>query len=123
MVPSATLLQMQPTWVQTALNALNVPFSGCVTTTFAAVNATPPPTGTCFALPRGVPAGAAAAPEAGPLAAVLADVDEDAPGATPASFASYGTAAVLHPASAPAPASPTPSSTPRLVALWSCWEC
>jgi len=45
-------------------------------------------------------------------------------GTTPASFAPYGTAAVLHPASVPpTPARPTPSSSPRLVGRGSSRGC
>jgi hypothetical protein len=56
-VPSATWLQMHPTWVQTALKALYSPLTGWVTTTLAAVNAIPPPTGISEALPSTVPIG------------------------------------------------------------------
>jgi hypothetical protein len=55
MVPLATALHRQPTWVQTALNALNCPLAGWVTTTFSAVKTVPPPTGTCDASPSSVP--------------------------------------------------------------------
>jgi hypothetical protein len=60
--------------------------------------------------------GWAAMPFAMPLP--LADgVVEPIPGAWPAPFASYGTAALLHADSTPAtPRTPAPSSTQRLVA-------
>src|SRR5262249_56412220 len=55
MVPFATLLQMQPTWVQTALNARSTPLAGWVTMTFWAMNTLPPPTGMSFTKPSRVP--------------------------------------------------------------------
>jgi hypothetical protein len=87
----------------------------------------PPPTGTSLAAPSSVPAGplrllALALLDgwlAMPLAGSLAPdgVVGVVPGAWPASFASYGTAAVLHAVSTPAtPRTPAPSSTQRLVA-------
>ena len=55
MVPLATASHRQPTWVQIALNALNCPLTGWVTTTLSAVKIVPPPTGTCDAWPSRVP--------------------------------------------------------------------
>ena len=55
MVPSATTLQVQPTCVQTALNALYWSLTGWVTTTFAAVKTMPPPTGIWDVVPSSVP--------------------------------------------------------------------
>src|SRR6185312_5358416 len=128
-VPSATWLHRHPTWVQTALKALNSPLAGWVTTTFAAVKTLPLPTGTSAAIPSRVPiwppflAPPFAEP---PLALALPDgwaampspvEDGAAAGAWPASLASKGTAAVLHAVSTPAaPRTPAPSSTQRLVA-------
>jgi hypothetical protein len=52
-----------------------------------------------------------------PPAMPLPEADGAVPGAWPASFASYGTGAVLHAVSTPAtPRTPAPSSTQRLVA-------
>src|ERR1700749_1417170 len=108
MVPSATWLQRHPTWVQTALKALKTPLDGWVTTTLAAVKTMPPPTGMSAASPSTVPP----EPDA---AAGLAATASAGPGAWPSSFASKGTAAVLHAvsrtAAPPAPASPAHSST------------
>src|SRR5580693_1417314 len=50
MVPLATLSTRHPRWVQTALNALNSPAVGWVTTTFSAENTFPPPTGISLVL-------------------------------------------------------------------------
>src|ERR1700722_10782320 len=50
MVPRATLSTRHPRWVQTALNALNSPAVGWVTTTFSAENTFPPPTGISLVL-------------------------------------------------------------------------
>src|SRR5215469_6051361 len=46
MVPLAIVATMQPWCVQTALNPLNVPATGCVSTTFGPSMILPPPTGT-----------------------------------------------------------------------------
>lgn len=71
--------------MHTALNALNCPADGCVTTTFAAENTFPPPAGTELASPSTLPplpppAAAAdeALPEAGvpPAAAAVAVVPD-----------------------------------------------
>ena len=48
--PSATEATTQPWWVHTALNALNAPAVGWVTTILRSVRMTPPPTGTLPAL-------------------------------------------------------------------------
>ena len=58
MKPFSTLVTVQPWWVQVALNALNWPADGCVTTNSAEALMTPPPTGTS-AFFTGVPLGAA----------------------------------------------------------------
>ena len=46
MTPLATEATVQPWWVHTAVNALNVPAVGCVTTIFWSARIVPPPTGT-----------------------------------------------------------------------------
>jgi hypothetical protein len=56
--PFSTLVTAQPWWVHVALNALNWPADGCVTTKSACALMTPPPTGTSAVL-TGVPLGAA----------------------------------------------------------------
>src|SRR6185312_14653165 len=73
MVPSATLLTMQPWCVQTAVNALNEPACGCVTTMFLPSMILPPPSGT-----SAVVASAAAAGPAPPELTVLVAVFEAA---------------------------------------------
>jgi hypothetical protein len=60
--PFCTLVRVQPWWVHVALNALNWPADGCVTTNSAEALMTPPPTGTS-AVFTGVPLGAAALDE------------------------------------------------------------
>ena len=45
MFPFRTSVTRQPWWVQTAVNALNVPACGWVTTTRLWSNTVPPPTG------------------------------------------------------------------------------
>jgi hypothetical protein len=55
MVPFTTLLQMHPTWVQTALNARSTPLAGWVTMTFWAMNTLPPPTGMSLTEPSRAP--------------------------------------------------------------------
>ena len=64
-LPSTTLVTVQPMWVHTALNALNWPADGCVTTNSPAALMTPPPTGTS-AVFTGVPLGAAPLDDAEP---------------------------------------------------------
>src|ERR1700760_3652063 len=74
-VPSATWLHRHPTWVQTALKALNSPLAGWVTTTLAAVKTFPLPTGMSLAVPSSLPVGAlllALLAEAAPASAVAA---------------------------------------------------
>src|ERR1700678_4336185 len=46
MVPPETVLTMQPWCVHTAVNALNEPACGCVTTMFGPSMIVPPPSGT-----------------------------------------------------------------------------
>ena len=58
MVPSATLLTVQPWWVQIAEKALKSPASGWVTTTFWSLKILPPPTGMSEVLASSSPAGA-----------------------------------------------------------------
>src|SRR5580704_8734904 len=53
MVPPATLSTRHCRWVQIALNALNSPAVGWVTTTFSAENTFPPPTGISLVLASG----------------------------------------------------------------------
>src|ERR1700722_4337977 len=55
MVPSATWLQRQPTWVQIALKALKTPLAGWVTTTLASVKTVPPPSGMSAVWPSTMP--------------------------------------------------------------------
>ena len=52
MVPPETVLTMQPWCVHTAVNALNEPASGCVTTMFLPSMILPPPSGTCVSYAR-----------------------------------------------------------------------
>src|SRR5580692_2294611 len=62
MVPLAMVATMQPWCVQTALNPLNVPATGCVTTTFGPSMILPPPTGTCAVVVSKLAGAALAAP-------------------------------------------------------------
>src|SRR5690348_5399885 len=117
MVPSATLLTMQPWCVQTAVNALNEPACGCVSTMFLPSMILPPPSGTSAvvasaaaaggALPVLAADGAAAPPE---VAALLV---AGAGPASPPLLASY----VVQPASAAAQVTPAPISSARRL----CW--
>ncbi len=102
--PFCTLVTAQPWWVQMALNALNSPADGCVTTKSAAGSINPPPTGTVEVL-TGVPLGAPEPPDDDAL-------DEPA---EPAADEVLGAAPVLggvvdppHAARAVAPATPAP---------------
>src|SRR5690242_12259924 len=70
MVPPETLLTMQPACVHTAVNALNVPASGCVITMFLPPMIVPPPTWTAEVLVSAAAAAGAAADDA-PAAAAL----------------------------------------------------
>ena len=72
--PFSTLVRVQPWWVHVALNALNWPADGCVTTNSADALMTPPPTGTSAVL-TGVPLGAAALDDPDEVAEPV-DVDE-----------------------------------------------
>src|ERR1700722_5367817 len=75
MVPSATWLQRQPTWVQIALKALKTPLAGWLTTTLASVKITPPPSGMSAVWPSTVapePAAGAAVPGAAVAAGAVA---------------------------------------------------
>src|ERR1700722_7846885 len=108
-----------------ALKALNSPLAGWVTTTFWGRKTLPPPTGMSVTWADSVPIAAPLPCAAGwpAIAGVLDAAGACWPEATPASSAPYGTAAVLQPASTPPiPAIPPPSSTPRRVARWSCWD-
>ena len=57
-MPLATLATGQLWCVQIELNALNVPFTGCVTTTCCGAKIFPPPTGISSVVPRMTFAGA-----------------------------------------------------------------
>jgi len=106
-------------WVHTALNALNWPAEGCVTTKSADALMTPPPTGTS-AVFTGVPLGAAAAEVADPVAepdvAEPEEVAEDVAAADAVVEDAAGVVGVVEPphaarAAAPAtPAPPTPAA-------------
>jgi hypothetical protein len=72
--PFSTLVTVQPWWVHVALNALNWPADGCVTTNSAEALMTPPPMGTS-AVFTGVPLGAAALDDPDEFAEPV-DVDE-----------------------------------------------
>ena len=111
-MPLATLLTVQPMWVHTALNALNWPADGCVTTNSPDALMTPPPTGTS-AVFTGVPLGAAA--DAEPVAdALVAEEDvEDPDEVVDADVVVEGAVVVgvvepPHAARAAAPATPAP---------------
>jgi hypothetical protein len=58
MVPLATVVTWQPWCVQVELNALNVPFTGCVTTTWFWSKILPSPTGISSVFPSTAFAGA-----------------------------------------------------------------
>src|SRR6478735_9094615 len=65
MTPSLTLPTRHAWWVHTALNALNVPSAGCVTTIFLASRITPPLTGTLLVATKGPAAALLLAPDVG----------------------------------------------------------
>src|SRR6188768_1785973 len=65
MTPSLTLPTRHAWWVHTAVNALNVPSVGCVTTIFLASRITPPLTGTLLVATRGPPTSLLLAPDVG----------------------------------------------------------
>jgi hypothetical protein len=112
-MPLATLLTVQPMWVHTALNALNWPADGWVTTKSPDALITPPPTGTSAVL-TGVPLGAAAEAEAvADALAEAADEVEDADEVVDADVVVEGAVVVgvvepPHAARAAAPATPAP---------------
>ena len=109
-MPLATLLTVQPWWVHTALNALNWPADGWVTTKSPDALMTPPPTGTSAVL-TGVPLGAAA--DAEPVADALAEEDvEDDEAVVVEGAVVVGVVEPPHAARAAAPATPAPL-TPR----------
>src|ERR1700677_3718540 len=100
MVPFETLLTMQPSWVQIAVNALNDPDCGCVITILSLSMIMPPPSGTWEVAARA--AGAGALPPAEVAVPLVAGVD-------PALLASC----VAHPASIAAHVTPAPASSAR----------
>src|ERR1700741_3137489 len=67
MVPSLIWLTMDPMWVQTALNALNSPADGWVTTTCGPEKIIPLPTGIWLVAASAFAAGALPAPPAAAL--------------------------------------------------------
>src|SRR5580692_12503843 len=73
MVPFETLLTMQPSCVQIAVNALNDPDCGCVITMFTPSMILPPPSGTWEVAARAVATGAL--PPAEVAVPLLAGVD------------------------------------------------
>src|SRR6478609_8627753 len=75
-MPSTILVTVQPMWVHTALNALNWPAEGCVTTKSADGLMTPPPTGTS-AVFTGVPLGTPAPDAPGPPEPLDSEADPD----------------------------------------------
>src|SRR4051794_13551933 len=86
--PFCTLVTAHPWWVHVALNALNWPADGWVTTNSADASMTPPPTGTSAVLTGG-PLGAADPDDAEPEL-----VAEDEPDADPDDVADEEEAAV-----------------------------
>src|SRR5256885_13341509 len=106
---------MHPWWVQVALNALKVPFAGCVTTVFVSWKIFPPLTGMSLVLIPEPAAGAllAGAPVGGGAAALVAGGGSPAVGGQPPLPLS-----VPHAASVTAtPAGPPPGRLSRLLAL------
>src|SRR5215469_3827441 len=84
-VPSLIWLTMHPMCVQTALNALKSPETGCVTTTFSGVKILPLPTGiSLVAASAFAPLPAAAGVEAAGAAGVAGAVPPLAPPLVPA---------------------------------------
>src|SRR5512146_1171693 len=111
MVPLLMVLTMQPMCVHTALNALNSPLDGCVTTTCWLVKIMPLPTGIW---PGVASAPAAAPPALAPEAArVLAGAAWVVPAPPAGALLDPPPQAVIAPAR---PARPTPARTPRRVA-------
>src|SRR5215468_2826328 len=117
-VPSLIWLTMHPMCVQTALNALKSPETGCVTTTFSEVKILPLPTGISLVAARAFASLPAAAGVAAP--APPAPVPPLAPPLVPT-----GEPLDVQALRAPArPTRPTPASTPRRVARVSrCGSC
>ena len=108
--PFSTLVTAQPWWVHVALNALNWPADGCVTTKSAGALMTPPPTGTSAVL-TGVPLGAAAPDDPDEVAEPdpvdeLDDVEDVELAAAPPVVG--GVLDPAHAARAAAPATPAP---------------
>src|SRR5215813_4963066 len=113
-VPSLTWLTMHPMCVQTALNALKSPETGCVTTTFSEVKILPLPTGISFVAARAF----APLPAAGGVEAA------GAPGVVPPPAPAGGPLDVQALTTPARPTRPTPASTPRRVASVSrCGSC
>ena len=112
MVPFETLLTMQPSCVQIAVNALNDPDRGCVITMFLPSMILPPPSGTCEVAAR-APAGRALPVAAlSPVADALPPAEAAVPpaaGALPPLLASC----VVHPVSIAAHVTPAPASSAR----------
>src|SRR5215469_272590 len=123
-VPLLIWLTMHPMCVQTALNALKSPETGCVTTTFSAVKILPLPTGISLVGARAfAPLPAAAGVEAPGALGAPALVPALAPPLVPPGelLEPLDVQALMAPAR---PTRPTPASTPRRVARVSrCGSC
>src|ERR1700729_2576639 len=119
MVPLATLSTRHPRWVQPAMNALNSPAVGWVTTTFSAENTFPPPTGISLVLASAALPLLAACPdpEAGLDDGLLLPPPRLGP--RPARGAGRAAGLLLPPPHAPRgvpkPAKPAPASAARRV--------
>src|ERR1700761_882020 len=114
MGPLLIWLTMHPMWVQTALNALNSPADGWVTTTCGPEKIIPLPTGIWLVAASALAAGALPAPPAAalpvPLLAAAAGVVPPAAGVLLEPPAPQAVIALAR------PTRPTPASTPRRVA-------
>jgi hypothetical protein len=128
MVPPETLLTVQPACVQTAVNALNVPVLGWVTTTLWSANTLPPPSGMSDVAARTVPPPEppAALLEAPPAGALLVSPPAALLLGSAAGVLAAPAALLLLPlepqaARTPAaPTTPTPASTVRRAVV--CWD-
>jgi hypothetical protein len=131
MVPLLTWLTMQPMCVQTALNALNSPADGWVTTTFGPEKILPLPTGIALVAVSALAAAALLAPcpvaaldPAGLAAALLAGVAGAAAAGLVAPAVPLELLAPQAVIALARPTRPTPASTPRRVASESvCGSC
>src|SRR5215472_19301208 len=116
-VPLLIWLTMHPMCVQTALNALKSPETGCVTTTFSEVKILPLPTGISLVAARPL----------APLPAAAGVEAAGAPGVVPPPAPAGGPLEPLDVQALTTPARPTrptPASTPRRVASVSrCGSC